>query len=589
MNATARPAYEWNALPWRDIERRAFKLQTRIYRASQRGDNKAVRRLQRLMVTSWSGKCLATRRVTQDNQGKKTAGVDGVRALTPRQRLNLVNDLRLPTRSRPLRRVWIPKPHAPGEQRPLGIPTVHDRAAQALLKLALEPEWEVRFSADSYGFRPGRSAHDAIAAIYLFINKKHRYVLDADIRKCFDRIDHNALLSKLNTTPTFRRAVKAWLTAGVIDGGTLFPTTEGVPQGGVISPLLANIALHGLKEAITSAFPQRTRESANYRPKVVQYADDFVVLHEDVHVIEQAQQLASAWLKEIGLELHPDKTRLVHTLDAYQGQKPGVDFLGFNVRQYHVGKHRAGTMHSKNGMYKTIIKPSNAAQQTHHRALAAIIHAGKAVPQGVLIARLNRVIRGWSRYYAGVCSTRSFNRQDQQLFPVLWHWAVSRHRNKGRRWIKTRYWPGANRHWLFAEPHGKQRTLARHTNMPITRHVKVQDKRSPYDGDWLYWTARTGRSLVTTKLTATLLKRQRGKCAWCGLYFQVDDLLERDHILRASLGGPDHPTNRQLLHRHCHDAKSATDKGHPHEEPDDAKGSRPVLQTGGIGRPARLV
>lgn len=223
---------EWRDINWRKLERVVYKLQKRIYRASQRGDMKAVRRLQKILMSSWSAKALAVRRVTQDNQGKKTAGVDGVKSLTPKQRLNLIGELKLGTKVKPTRRVWIPKP-GKDEKRPLGIPTMKDRALQALVKLALEPEWEARFEPNSYGFRPGRSCHDAIQAIYNAIVLKPKYVLDADIAKCFDRINHNKLLRKLNTFPKLKNQIKAWLKAGMMDNGELFPTKEGTPQGGI--------------------------------------------------------------------------------------------------------------------------------------------------------------------------------------------------------------------------------------------------------------------------------------------------------------------------------------------------------------------
>jgi RNA-directed DNA polymerase len=247
---------EWRSINWRKLEKRVYKLQKRIYRASQRGDVKAVRRLQKMLMKSWSARALAVRRVTQDNTGKKTAGVDGKKSLSPEARLKLVNKLKLGSKVRPTRRVWIPKPGTE-EKRPLGIPTMEDRALQALVKLALEPEWEALFEPNSYGFRPGRSCQDAIGAIFNCIRYKNKYVLDADIAKCFDKIDHEALLKKLNTSPTIRRQVRAWLKAGVMDGKQLFPTSEGTPQGGVISPLLANIALHGMEERIKKGIPKK--------------------------------------------------------------------------------------------------------------------------------------------------------------------------------------------------------------------------------------------------------------------------------------------------------------------------------------------
>jgi len=238
-----------------------------------------------LLISSRAARALSVRRVTQDNQGKKTAGVDGIKALTPKQRFALINKLLLSNKVKPTRRVWIPKPGTE-EKRPLGIPTMHDRALQALIKLGLEPEWEARFEPNSYGFRPGRSCHDAIEAIFNAVKQKSKFVLDADISKCFDRINHDALLKKLNTYPTLRRQIRAWLKAGVMDGNKLFPTPEGTPQGGVISPLLANIALHGMEELIRDLAPKFDMKRSNNvqmarRDKIksvslIRYADDFV-------------------------------------------------------------------------------------------------------------------------------------------------------------------------------------------------------------------------------------------------------------------------------------------------------------------------
>jgi RNA-directed DNA polymerase len=525
-----------------------------------------VRRLQKTLMRSWSAKCLAVRRVTQDNQGKQTAGVDGIKSLTPQQRLELVKHLRLSKRAKPTRRVWIPKPGSSTEKRPLGIPTIADRALQALVKAALEPEWEAKFEPNSYGFRPGRSAHDAIEAIFNAISLKAKYVLDADISKCFDQINQSELLAKLNTFPTLRHQIKAWLNCGVLEDGHWLPTLAGTPQGGVASPLLANIALHGMEERITQAFPRQSpsRESgASNRqpPYLIRYADDFVVIHEDLQVIQQCQQILCDWLAQIGLKLHPDKTHITHTLHPHEGRM-GFDFLGMTVRQFPVGKYR--TAYNTHGVplgFKTLIKPSDKSVKRHQQKLKDIIDRHQAATQLQLINALNPVIAGWSNYFSTVVSTDTYSMLDHWLYAQLNHWASHRHPNKNQRWIANKYWLiDQGEGWTFAAktPDAIVR-LARHNTTAIKRHVKVKGKRSPYDADWVYWSSRMGRHPQINQRVALLLKRQKGICPFCRLFFKDRDLLEIDHILPRSKGGLDEFKNLQLLHRHCHDAKSAKD------------------------------
>src|SRR5437588_1308789 len=268
----------WRKLPWRKFEQQTYRIQKRIFQAEFRGNTRAVHKLQKLLMKSRAARLVAVRRVTQDNQGKKTAGVDGVKSVPPKQRFDLAERIH-PKRwkrsaTMTARRVWIPKPGKPGEQRPLGIPVMETRSQQALVKLALEPEWEAKFEPNSYGFRPGRSCHDAIAAIFVAIAHKAKYVLDADLKGAFDNINHEALLKKLNTYPAMRQTIKAWLKAGIIDNGVFEETPRGTPQGGVVSPLLMNIALHGMETELMKAY--RTKAD---QPQFVLYADDLVVLH----------------------------------------------------------------------------------------------------------------------------------------------------------------------------------------------------------------------------------------------------------------------------------------------------------------------
>jgi len=422
MADVTRHTEDWAALPWKQFQRNVYRLQKRIYQATRRGDFKRAHNLQRLLLRSWSARCLAVRQVTQDNRGKHTPGVDGVASLTPRQRVRLAKTLRRLSRwtTDRIRRVYIPKP-GKAEKRPLGIPTMRDRACQALVKQALEPEWEAQFEPNSYGFRPGRSAHDAIEAIFNFIRLKPKYALDADIEKCFDRISHDALLKKLNAIGPLARLVRDWLKAGILDEGELLFPEAGTPQGGVISPLLANVALHGFETAITAV-------SRRYRIAVIRYADDFVILCEDLATLLEAQACAEAWLAEVGLRLSSAKTHVTHTLDEYQGHV-GFDFLGFNVRQYRVGQYHTRTFRGQPGI-KTLIKPSDKAIQRHLDEIKTIIRRYRGAPQAALVAALNPIIRGWSLYYRASVAKRAFARIDSQVYRKQYQWAQYRHRHK---------------------------------------------------------------------------------------------------------------------------------------------------------------
>jgi RNA-directed DNA polymerase len=514
-------------------------------------------------MKSFAAKCLAVRRVTQDNQGKSTAGVDGVKSLTPKQRLELVIKLKLGTLAKATRRVMIPKP-GKAEKRPLGIPTMYDRALQCLVKQALEPEWEARFEPNSYGFRPGRSCHDAIEAIFDSIRKKPKFVLDADIAKCFDQINHNRLLEKLNTFPAIRRQVKAWLKAGYLLNHQWEPTHAGTPQGGVISPLLSNIALHGLETAIRSCVSHNIDKQRELG--VIRYADDFVILHKDYETLKRCKQAAEAFLNDIGLELKPEKTRIAHTLERLGEENPGFNFLGFNVRQFKLGKHQC-----KQG-FKTLIKPQQEKVQAHHQKLANIIVEMRASKQEELIGRLNPIIRGWSNYYSSVVSKETFKKLDALLYWNLRNWGMRRHRDKTEQWVYLRYWQiiqeGDYKARTFAaNQYGKNPVrLLSHDRTPIIRHVKVKGSVSPFDGNLTYWSTRLGVHPEMDVTRAKLLKQQGGKCAYCRLNFMDGDLLEIDHKIPKSLGGKDSLNNKQLLHRHCHDKKTANDGslGKPH-------------------------
>jgi RNA-directed DNA polymerase len=436
--------------------------------------------------------------------------------------------------------------------------------------MALEPYWESKFEETSYGFRPGRSAHDAVARIYLVINKKSNYVLDADISKCFDKIDHTYLLKKLQCPKIIRRQVKAWLRAGIMDRGAFEKPVAGTPQGGVISPLLANIALDGMIREVESQFPKENVWKQGIIPpiRIIRYADDFVVLHPDLEVIYKAKAAIEAWLQPVGLELKPEKTRICHTLNQIKVPEseltvsPGFDFLGFNIRQYPVGKHKSGKggggKYATLSGYKTLIKPSKKAIKAHHAALKVVVKTHKTAPQAGLIGKLNPIIRGWANYYSGVAAKETFSSEDYNLWLMLRAWSVSRRgrKQKGHA-IRKYYRKGRHGIWTFATADGL--TLWKHADVEIKRHTLVKSDKSPYDGDWVYWSTRRGQDIEAPTRVAKLLKKQKGKCPYCGQYFTSNDLLEVDHIIPRSQGGKDEYKNLQLLHAHCHDVKSRYD------------------------------
>jgi RNA-directed DNA polymerase len=353
-----------------------------------------------------------------------------------------------------------------------------------------------------------------------------------------------------------------------MDGESLFPTEEGTPQGGVISPLLANIALHGLETEIRKAFLTR-KFHINWKPTVVRYADDFVILHPSLEAIHKATEIAQKWLSQIGLELKPSKTQITHTLHECEGKK-GFDFLGFNIRQYKVGKtHSAmiGGFHHESRIlgFKTLIKPSKQAQKRHVLKLKGIIKRNRGSPQIAIINKLSPIIRGWSNYYSHVVSSKVFGKMGCVIYHQLRSWGIHKHPHKSEAWVYLKYWKHDQGHLCFMTNEGHK--LYQHQQTEIVRHAKVTKSRSPYDGDWIYWAKRMGMYPEISNRLAYLLKVQKGKCMYCGLYFKHGDIMEVDHIIPKNQEGSWHYTNLQLLHRHCHYTKTAKERGSADNRP----------------------
>lgn len=574
----------WNAVNWKSTQITVFKWQRKIYSASKNNHIPQVRRLQHLLLNSTAAKLLAIRRVTQDNQGKKTAGIDGIKSLTPSQRFTMIQNLKFPTKAQPLRRVWIAK-QGKTEKRPLGIPTIKDRCLQALLKLALEPEWEAKFEPNSYGFRPGRNAHDAINAIKNCVQKKSKYMLDADIAKCFDEIDHVALLDKIGMQGKYRKQIKYWLEAGILDSGTFTETTKGTPQGAIISPLLANIALHGIEIHLKNCIkniPIFYSSGTKVRPSkvhqtlhVIRYADDFVILHDNLDVILYCKQQIQDFLLKMGLKLSDAKTRLSHTLYYDKNKhttelgfdtKIGFNFLGFTIKQFYSIHRSASTLNKKLG-YRTLIYPSVQSCNKHQKKLHdVVLKEGKRLDQEQLILKLNPIIRGWASYF-GVShanTTGHLAKQDYLLYLKLRKWAL---RNKETAGKATSYWKGSEtKKWSFGALGQNQllQHIAYAKSLGSTDgYVKVTGDHSPFDENQIYWTKRLSTNPMIPIRVRTLLKKQKGICNWCKLQFTEADVMEVDHVVplfgKLRNKGKNNYKNLQLLHRHCHDTKTKLD------------------------------
>lgn len=537
---------DWHQVNWPAAYRQVRNLRRRIFKATEEEDWRKVRNLQRLMLRSYSNALLAVRRATQENAGKKTAGVDRVLVKTSKARGELVDDLmrHQDWQPKPVRRIYIPKNN--GKVRPLGIPTIRDRCLQAVVKNALEPCWEAQFEGTSYGFRPGRSAHDALEKIHVSAtpHRKKKWVVDADIKGCFDNINQDYLMFKIGNFPG-RRLIKAWLKAGYVDKNVFYQPGTGTPQGGIVSPLLANIALHGMEAALGVKYDS----SGDSRgPRIlVRYADDFVALCESQEDAIKAKEEAQSWLQEVGLELSEEKTRIVHLTE-------GFDFLGFNVRHYKVTTTKTG--------YKLLIKPNKDFLKRTRRDIREVFlnHRGKSILP--LIAKMNPIIRGKANYVKPMVSSEAFADLDHYLFIRQWRYAKRTHPGKNNAWRRHRYWGSLNlqrpaNRWVFGDK-ASGAYMLKFSWFKIERHRLVRKRSSPDDPSLQdYWTERTRRTGATEaaklgKIGRTAAKKQDFRCPVCKASLFNGETVHLHHLIPKAEGGTNEIKNLVWLHEFCH-------------------------------------
>lgn len=528
----------WEAIDWQKALAYVKKLQVRIVKAQKEGHYSKVKSLQWLLTHSFYAKALAVKRVTS-NQGKRTSGVDHELWLTPQAKFNAISKLnRRGYRPQPLRRHYIPKKN--GKMRPLGIPTMTDRAMQTLYKFSLEPIAETYADPNSYGFRIGRSTHDAIEQCFTDLNKgkSPEWILEGDIKGCFDHISHEWLLENI---PMDTQILEKWLKCGYVETRKLFPTDEGAPQGGTISPTLMNMTLDGLERLLQERLP--TRQKVNGRThfnklNFVRYADDFIITGESPEFLQdKVLPIVKEFLTERGLQLSEEKTVITHIED-------GFDFLGKNIRKY-------------NG--KLLIKPSKTSVKSFLEKVRSIIKGNKSTKQETLIRKLNPVIRGWVNNQRYVVSSKVFSRVDYEIYKCLWQWAKRRHKKKGRKWIAQKYWHHiGSRQWTFSVPYENQSTegeplyckLEYATDTKIIRFKKIVAEANPFDEYWTdYFEEREGEKLLNStkgrEKLLTIWRRQHRRCPVCG------DLItsETGFKVYAQAGKN---SQKIMVHKECH-------------------------------------
>jgi RNA-directed DNA polymerase len=449
---------KWKSINWHQVEKSVNKLQTRITKAAIQNKWNLVKRLQYLLTHSYFAKLLAVRRVTQ-NKGKRTPGIDGEKWLSSASKIKAVLSLTgKGYKAKPLKRVFINKP-GKKKKRPLGIPTMYDRAMQSLYALALEPIAETMSDMRSFGFRKHRSTKDAREQIFLCLSKKNsaQWILEGDIKGCFDNINHQWLLTNI---PIEKTILIQFLKAGFIYKRHLNPTKAGTPQGGIISPILANMTLDGIEKLLLAEYPKKKKKNST-KVNFIRYADDFIVTANSEETAREIKDKIAVFLKERGLELSDDKTLITNINE-------GFDFLGWNFRKY---------------KDKLLTKPSKKSIKRFTETISQTLRKGTAWSQENLISKLNPIIRGWTNYHSSVVSSETFQILDHIIWEMLWRWAKRRHPNKSKNWIVNKYWKrNATRRWNFRT---ERNSLLLLSKTRICRHIPLKLQMNPFlDSDY---------------------------------------------------------------------------------------------------------
>lgn len=530
---TVQLEHQWKSIDWKKAEAEVSRLQARIAKATQEKKWNTVKRLQYLLSHSYYAKALAVRKVTT-NKGKHTPGIDKELWNTPAVKMRNVLILTdKGYKAKPLRRVFIEKP-GKKKKRPLGIPCMYDRAMQALYALALDPVSETTADEKSFGFRRGRSAQDACEYIFTALSRRTspEWVLEGDIKGCFDHISHDWLIEHI---PMDKSVLKQFLKAGFVFQNELFPTDEGTPQGGVISPILANMALDGMQKVLSDRFHTNRLGKIDLRFKnahkvnLVRYADDFIVTAATKEIAEEAKEIIRGFLCTRGLELSEEKTLITHVDD-------GFDMLGWTFRRF---------------KEKLIVKPSKKSVKALNASLHnTVLERGKAWRQEDLIRVLNRQLRGWANYHQSVCAKDAFSRTDHILYEMLWRWAKRRHPKKNRKWITANYWYSKGlRNWVFST---KNAELIRLGEVPIIRHTKVRMSANPYlDSEYFIQRKfQNGMKRLSGRFKK-IWRNQNGCCYHCGQPMEISDEREIFYKIPKSMGGKDDVPNMAYVHKYC--------------------------------------